>query len=338
MVDRNLKTIIPVAGVGSRLRPHTFTNPKVLLNVAGKPILGHILDHLQGAGIQQVTLIVGPMRDLIEKYVRDHHKLDATFIPQEDPRGLGHAVSLGLSDEDKDVLIILGDTIFDFDLAAVLQTSETSTIGVREVADPRRFGVVEVENGRVSRLVEKPEKPKSNLVIAGIYLIRNAPALRRSINMLFDRDLTTRGEYQLTDALQLMIEQGEQIRTFTVDGWYDCGKVETLLETNRYLLDKDPACRAPASREKAVLVPPVYVHPSAAIENAVVGPYATIGEGAVVKDAMVRDSILSEGAQVIAALVEGSLVGSKAQIVGHFHRFNVGDSSEVLSGSTRPAN
>jgi glucose-1-phosphate thymidylyltransferase len=314
MVDRNLKTIIPVAGVGSRLRPHTFTNPKVLLNVAGKPILGHILDHLQGAGIRQVTLIVGPMRDLIEKYVRDNHQLDATFIPQEDPRGLGHAVSLGLSDNDKDVLIILGDTIFDFDLATILQTSETSTIGVREVADPRRFGVVEVEDGRVSRLVEKPEKPKSNLVIAGIYLIRNAPALRRSIGMLFDRGLTTQGEYQLTDALQLMIEQGEPIRTFVVDGWYDCGKVETLLETNRYLLDKDPACRAPVSREKTVLIP----------------------EGAVVKDAMVRDSILGEGAQVIAALVERSLVGSKARIVGHFHRFNVGDSSEVLLGSTRP--
>lgn len=330
-----MKTIIPVAGVGSRLRPHTFTIPKVLLNVAGKPIIGHILDHLQGAGIRQVTLVVGSMADLIEKYVRDNHDLESSFVPQLDPKGLGHAVSLALSEEDEDVLIILGDTIFDFDLASVLQESSSSAIGVREVPDPRRFGVVEVEDGRVSRLVEKPEKPKSNLVIAGVYLIRNAAILRRAIKMLFERGLTTRGEYQLTDALQLMIEQGEQISTFTVDGWYDCGMVETLLETNRYLLDKTPECQSFASKENAVFIPPVYIHPKATIENAIIGPYATIAEDAVVKDAMVRNSILGQGAQVIAALVEGSLVGNKAEIVGQFQRFNVGDSSEILAGSAR---
>jgi len=330
-----LRVIIPVAGVGSRLRPHTFTIPKVLLNVAGKPILGHILDYLQAAGLRKVTLVVGPMGDLVEKYVRDHYDLDATFATQAEPLGLGHAVSLALKEEDEELLIILGDTIFDFDLASLLQTSSTSVIGVKEVADPRRFGVVEVEGDRVVRLVEKPEKPKSNLVIAGIYLVRHGMALYHATQTLFKRNLTTRGEYQLTDALQLMIEEGEPIRTLPVDGWYDCGKVETLLETHRYLLGKDPECRNPIPRERAVLVPPVYVHPSARIENAVIGPYVTLAENAIVRDAMVRDSILGQGAEVRAALVEESLVGNNAEIVGQFQRFNVGDSSEILSGSAR---
>jgi glucose-1-phosphate thymidylyltransferase len=329
-----LKVIIPVAGVGSRLRPHTFTIPKVLLNVAGKPILGHILDYLQAAGLREVALVVGAMGDLIANYVREHYRLEARFVTQTEPLGLGHAISLALTPEDSEILIILGDTIFDFDLTSVLQTA-SSAIGVKEVPDPRRFGVVEVKGDRVIRLVEKPDKPKSNLVIAGIYLLRNAPALSRAAQMLFKRNLTTRGEYQLTDALQLMIEEGEEIRTFLVNGWYDCGKVDTLLETQRYLLGKDPECRNPIPRPRAVLVPPVYVHPSATIENAVIGPYVTVAENAVVKDAMVRNSILGQGAEVRAALVEESLVGNNAEIVGQFQRFNVGDSSEILSGAAR---
>jgi glucose-1-phosphate thymidylyltransferase len=329
-----LKVIIPVAGMGSRLRPHTFTIPKVLLNVAGKPILGHILDYLQAAELREVALVVGAMGDLIANYVRENYRLEARFVTQTEPLGLGHAISLALTPEDSEILIILGDTIFDFDLTSVLQTA-SSAIGVKEVPDPRRFGVVEVEGDRVIRLVEKPDKPKSNLVIAGIYLLRNAPALSRAAQMLFKRNLTTRGEYQLTDALQLMIEEGEEIRTFLVNGWYDCGKVDTLLETQRYLLGKDPECRNPIPRPRAVLVPPVYVHPSAIIENAVIGPYVTVAENAVVKDAMVRNSILGQGAEVRAALVEASLVGNNAEIVGQFQRFNVGDSSEILSGAAR---
>ncbi|MBU1706730.1 NTP transferase domain-containing protein [bacterium] len=329
-----MKTIIPVAGVGTRLRPHTFTVPKVLLNVAGKPILGHLLDHLQEAGIQSVTIVVGPMGDLIEKYVRDNYKFEATFITQLEARGLGHAVSLALTEDDDDILIVLGDTLFDFDLKTVLNTSKTSAIGVAKVEDPRRFGVVEVENSRVTRLVEKPENPKSNLVIIGVYLIRNSAGLRRAIKMLFDRNLTTQGEFQLTDALQLMIEEGEPIGVFPIDGWHDCRKVETLLETNRFLLDQDPECRTPAPRAMTVLVPPVYIHPSAKIENAIIGPYATIAEGAIVTDAMVRNSIVGQGAEVRAALVEGSLVGNNAGIVGQFKHYNVGDSSEILSSNT----
>jgi len=200
------------------------------------------------------------------------------------------------------------------------------------VEDPRRFGVVETDaEGRVTRLVEKPEEPKSNLVLVGIYLIRNAPLLGECIATLFERKLTTRGEYQLTDALQLMIERGEAMTTFPVTDWFDCGKPETLLATNRHLLDRK--CNSTSQpREGALIVPPVYIHPQAVLERAVVGPYATIGKGAVVRDAMVQDSVLGEGARVERALIHGSLVGNNSSIVGEFQRYNLGDSSEIVSG------
>jgi glucose-1-phosphate thymidylyltransferase len=331
-----LKAIIPVAGVGSRLRPHTFTRPKVLLNVAGKPILGHILDHLTSSGVTSVTLIVGQMADLVEEYVRKHYDIPAEFVLQEEPHGLGHAVSLGLSEGDHEVLVILGDTIFESDLRSMIADTPTTCMGVRAVDDPRRFGVVETNaEGRVMRLVEKPEQPKSNLVLVGIYLVRNAPLLRECIQTLFERKLTTRGEYQLTDALQLMIERGETITTFPVSDWFDCGRVETLLATNRHLLDKKVNSTS-QPREGVLIVPPVYIHPQAILERAVVGPYATIGKGAVVRDAMVQDSVLGEGAHVERALIHGSLVGNNSSIVGEFQRFNLGDSSEIVSGPEFP--
>ena len=327
-----MKAIIPVAGVGSRLRPHTFTKPKVLLNVAGKPILGHILDTLADSGVTRVSMIIGQMGDLIENYVRSHHTLPAEFAVQAEPRGLADAVSLGLSEDDEEVLVILGDTIFETDLKGVIHDSKATSLGVKTVQDARRFGVVELKSsGHVVRLVEKPENPKSNLVLVGIYLIRNAPLLRACINTLFERQLTTRGEYQLTDALQLMIERGEEITTFPVTEWFDCGKPETLLATNRHLLDRGHD-GVPPEHEGALIVPPVYIHPSAILDHAVIGPYATIGSGAVVRDAMVRDSIMGEGAHVESALVSGSLVGNNSTIIGYFQRYNLGDSSEIESG------
>jgi glucose-1-phosphate thymidylyltransferase len=328
-----VKAIIPVAGVGSRLRPHTFTKPKVLLNVAGRPILGHILDTLAASGVTRFDLIVGQMGDLVEAYVKKHYTIPSAFHVQAEPRGLAHAVSLGLEDEDREVLIILGDTIFESDIAGVLRNSTTSSIAVKPVEDARRFGVVETDaDGRVTRLVEKPDEPKSNLVIVGIYLIRNAPLLRRCINTLFERELTTRGEYQLTDALQLMVEQGEMITTFPVTQWFDCGKPETLLATNRHLLDVLNGAKF-ERREGALIVPPVYIHPDAVLERAVVGPYATIGDGAVVRDAMVKDCILGDGARVENAMVTGSLVGNNSTIIGRFMRYNLGDSSEIAAGA-----
>jgi glucose-1-phosphate thymidylyltransferase len=322
--------IIPVAGVGTRLRPHTHTQPKVLLHVAGKPILAHILDQLPGLGITRAVLIVGYLGDRVREFVSSTYpNLDIRYVDQPEALGLGHAVGLAEPHVgDEPVLVILGDTIFDVDLQSVLR-GDTSAIGVKEVADPRRFGIVETNGaGRVSRMIEKPEHPTSNLAIAGLYYFLRAQPLFGALRELQSRGTRTRGEFQLTDGMQLMVDRGEVMKTFAVEGWYDCGKLETLLETNRILLERRPgAAVAPGS----VIIPPVAIAPGALIERSVVGPYASIAGSARVRHAIVRDIILNEHAVVEDQLLEHSVVGEHAVIKGRFQRMSVGDSSIVES-------
>jgi glucose-1-phosphate thymidylyltransferase len=324
-----MRAIIPVAGVGSRLRPHTYTLPKVLLSVAGKPILGHILDRLIEEGIGQATIIVGYMGEMVEEYVRANYDLDVEFVEQPVREGLGHSIYLAreaLGDEP--VLIILGDTIFDVDLAPVLRGS-SSALGVKAVDDARRFGVVEMQGAQVSKLIEKPEHPPTNLAIVGIYFIHNARLLGECLVDLVENDRRNRGEFQLTDALQSMIERGEPFTTFNVDGWFDCGKPETLLATNRHLLDRYPQERRISG---VVINPPVHIAPTASITNSIIGPYATIAEGAVVLDSVVADSIVGADATVERAMLHESIIGNDAVIRGTFHRINAGASSELDLG------
>lgn len=322
-----MKAIIPVAGVGSRLRPHTYTLPKVLLNVAGKPILGHILGELEKQEVRECCIIVGYMGELVEEYVRKNFDLDVTFVQQEERKGLGHSLWLARHTlDDEPVLIILGDTVFEMDLAAI-KNFKTSALGVKEVEDPRRFGVVEVDSeGIITKLVEKPDVPPTNLALVGLYYIANPHLLATSLNTVIEKDIRTRGEYQLTDALQLMIDAGERCTTFSVDGWYDCGKSETLLSTNRYLLGKHSTERL---FPDAVVIPPVYIAPNAKVQRSVIGPNATIADGAVVVDSIVRDSIIGDGASVQQSLLESSIVGNNAGVRGQFMCANVGDSSEI---------
>lgn len=325
-----MRAIIPVAGVGSRLRPHTYTLPKVLLNVAGKPILGHILDELQKQNIEDCTIIVGYMGDLVEEYVRKNFgSLRVTFIAQEERKGLGHSIWLARETfGDEPIVIILGDTIFEVNLDAFFH-SEFSALGVKEVEDPRRFGVAQLnESGFICKLVEKPEQFVSNLALVGLYYIKNPVILAESLESLMQENIRTRGEYQLTDALQLMIDRGEKFSPFAVEGWYDCGKSETMLETNEHLLSKKSTGR---DFSNAVIIPPVYIAPSATIRNSVIGPNATIAEDATVVDSIVRNSIISDGATVEQSLLENSIIGNNAIVRGHFRCINVGDSSEISS-------
>ncbi len=324
-----MHAIIPVAGVGSRLRPHTYTLPKVLLNVAGKPILAHILDKLLEEGINSATIIVGYMGEMVEEYVRSHYDFDCRFVEQPVREGLGHSIYLAKESlGDEPVLIILGDTIFDVDLRPVL-TGEFSSLGVKHVDDARRFGVVEMRGAAVSRLIEKPEVPPTNLAIVGLYFIKHPRLLSECVTELVEGDHRTRGEYQLTDALQMMIERGERFSTFHVDGWFDCGKPETLLETNRHLLDRTSLERKISG---VVINPPVHISPTAEIVNAIIGPYATIAEGAVVRNSVITDSIVGSHAVVEAAMLRESIIGNDAIVRGTFHRINAGASSELELG------
>jgi len=321
-----MRAIIPVAGFGSRLRPHTFTIPKVMLNVAGKPIIGHILDKIIEDGFTEATIIVGHLGEKIRDYVQSHYHIRVDFVEQPEAKGLAHAIYLARETFTKEpILIILGDTIFDVNIRSVVN-GNWSAIGVKEVPDPRRFGVVELQDGFAKTLTEKPEQPTSNLAIVGLYWIRNPKLLEECIDELFKSDRRTKGEYQLTDALQLMLQRGERIKTFPVEGWYDCGKPETLLATNRHLLEKmQQSVHLPG----VVIIPPVYVSSKAKITNSVIGPFATIADGAVIADAIIRNSIVSEDAQVEKVVLEDSLVGVNALVEGAFKRINIGDSSEI---------
>jgi glucose-1-phosphate thymidylyltransferase len=321
-----MRAIIPVAGFGSRLRPHTFTLPKVLLNVAGKPIIGHILDKIIEDGFTEATIIVGHLGDKIRDYIQSQYSIKVDFVEQAEAKGLAHAIYLAReSFSSEPLLIILGDTIFDVDLKPVINGNH-SAIGVKEVVDPRRFGVVELQDGLAINLIEKPENPKSNLAIVGLYWIKNPTLLEQCIDDLFKKDKKTRGEYQLTDALQLMLQRGEKIKTFNVEGWFDCGKPETLLATNRHLLGKIPN---KIKLDGVVIIPPVFISEKAKVTNSIIGPFATISDGAVIDDSIIRNSIVGEDAEVHQALLDNSLVGNNAIINGKFKRINIGDSSEI---------
>ncbi|MCX7964838.1 MAG: nucleotidyl transferase [Candidatus Hydrogenedentota bacterium] len=331
-----MKAIVPVAGIGTRLRPHTYTAPKVLLPVAGKPILGHILDDLTELGIEEVTFIVGYKGEMIREYVERTVKFRTNFVEQEEMLGLGHAISLAkpYHYEDEAVLIVLGDTIFKADLASVIQGEETA-IGVKKVEDPRRFGVVELDkSGHIKRLVEKPDVPPSNLAIVGLYFVRRPKVLFDCLEENIASGKRTKGEIQLTDALQLMLERGEQMRVFMVEGWYDCGKPETMLLTNRDLLDYKIQDFAEYGRLNdrypgSVIIMPVAIDESVKIESSIVGPYVSISAGTSLRSCIVRNSIIGESAEVTNIVLQDSIISDNAKVCGNMMRLNVGDSSEI---------
>jgi glucose-1-phosphate thymidylyltransferase len=323
----NLRVIIPAAGGGTRLRPHTHTTPKVLLHVAGKPIIGHIMDLLTPIQPAEVIVVVGAQGERIEEYLRSAYSLNFRFVVQDEPKGLGHAVMQARSAAGQPTLILLGDTILDLDLTRL--EWDTSLIGVRTVDNPRRFGVVELKDGIVTKFVEKPVQPRSNLAIVGVYYFPDSAPLFGALDELVRRDKRTRGEYQLTDALQLMVQQGQQLRTFNVENWLDCGTPDALLATNSYLLRTRHHAQ---ERAGVVLVPPVHIEDSAVIENSIIGPNVSIGARAEIRRAIIRDSIVNQDAQVADAILEHSILGEAAKLRDQALHLNLGDSSEFLSG------
>lgn len=324
-----MKAILPVAGIGSRLRPHTHTTPKALVHVAGKPILGHILDALIPVGVDEVVLVVGHLGSKIVDYVKEAYGFRVHVVEQSQPKGLGHAIYLARSavNQPEPVLIVLGDTVFQADLNQALSQG-TSTIGVAEVSDPRSFGVVELEGQRIVRLVEKPQDPPSNLAIVGVYYLRDSSRLYEALEHVVTSGIRSRGEIQLTDALQVMVDKGEEMTTFPIDVWLDCGSPESLLETNRSLLEQRRGMPQ-ESRDGVIVIPPVYIAPSAKVTHSIIGPHVSIADEAVVTRSVVRNSIVNKGALVEEILLADSIIGERAAVGGDYTRLNVGDSSEL---------
>jgi glucose-1-phosphate thymidylyltransferase len=321
-----LRVVIPAAGGGTRLKPHTNTLPKVLLPVAGKPILGHIVDLVAEVNPQEVIVVVGAQGELIEEYLRDAFKLNFRFAVQSEPKGLGHAVAQARdSAYGFPTLVLLGDTILDLDLSHAVAGG--NLLGVRVVDDPRRFGVVELKNGIVASVVEKPAEPKSNLAIVGVYYFEDSRPLFDALEENIRLDRKTRGEYQLTDALQLMVQRGVAIKPLTVEHWLDCGTRDTLLETNAYLLRSRH--HAP-DRPGVVVIPPVFIDDRAQIEHSVIGPNVAIGAYTVVRNSVISDSIINGDTVVENAVLEHSILGSASKFLARPQRLNLGGSSEMV--------
>jgi len=331
-----MKALIPVAGIGTRLQPHTFTTPKALLQVAGRPILGHIVDDLITSGIDSFCFVTGYRGEEIREWAEGAYEVEMAWVEQEEMLGLGHAI-LTAADAiaGEPVFIILGDTLFEADLAGVLAKGGNS-LGVMEVDDPSRFGVVVTEGEKVIKLVEKPEQPISYLAIAGLYHITETDLLIAQLRRLVEEDIRTRGEYQLTDALAMMLAAGAAFRTFTLGAWYDCGIPDTVLATNRALLERSASAVAPAPvdgvAEKAVIIPPVHLAAEVTLEGAVIGPHVSIDSGAVIRRSIVSDAIVGAGAVIEGAVVESSIVGPRTRVTGHPLVLNIGDSATVTGG------
>lgn len=326
-----MKAIIPLAGLGTRLRPHTLSRPKPLVAVAGKPVLGHILDRLQELPIDETIFITGYLGEQIESYVRANYGFPAKFVEQKELKGQAHALYLARDYIEGPLLIVFVDTIFEADLKRLLELDDDGAIFVKEVADPRRFGVAVLKDGHVARLVEKPRKPVSNLAVVGVYYLRNSDLFVECLDELLKKDIKTNGEYYLADALQLMIDKGASLSAFPIDVWEDTGTAEALLQTNRYLLNQ---CGNQVEGELAnsLLVPPVYVGPGARLVNAIVGPHVSIAAGAVVSDSILRDCIVGDGAQVTGAVLKDSIVGASSIIQWLARRLSVSDYSQVELG------
>lgn len=343
-----MKVIIPLAGFGKRLRPHTYTKPKPLVNVAGKAVLGHILDKLEGLDVEEIVFIVGWLGDQIEEYVSTNYDFEARFVEQKDLLGQAHAIRLAKDWIDGEVLIIFVDTVFEADLAALTALSSDGVIYAKEVEDPRRFGVVTLDDrGYITQFVEKPEEPISNLAVIGLYFVKDAPLLFECIEELIERNIQTKGEFFLADALQLMVNRGQRFDAWTVDVWEDCGTRDAVLQTNRYLLEQ-VAHSDGRHTENSIVIPPVYIHSSARVVNSIVGPHVHIGQDCEVIDSLVgpyvslaqgsqvctsivKDSIVNEESHIKEAMLTWSLVGRDALVRGAFERLNVGDSSELDS-------
>jgi len=328
-----MKAIIPVAGMGMRLRPHTYTQPKPLIPVAGKPILGFIVDRLRTAGFDEFVFVIGYLGEKIEAYISEAYPdIQAHFVSQQTREGLGHAVWLtrNVVGPDEAIFIALGDTIFEADIEAVLR-NEHSTLGVKKVDDPYNFGVAEIgEGGLLTRVVEKPEIPKSNMALVGLYLIRESKALFDALGAHIEKGHKTQGEYHLTDGIQQLIRNGVSFNAFKVQNWYDCGKKDILLETNSILLRKAGHVSPLAERfENTIIVPPVAIADSARIAHSIIGPNVTIGDNTEVLYSVVESSIIGNYTKLEHIVLHDSVIGSDTSITGLRHNLNIGDNTEI---------
>jgi glucose-1-phosphate thymidylyltransferase len=329
-----MKAIIPVAGAGTKLRPHSYTQPKALIPLAGKTVISIIIDQLRQAGINEIIFIVGYLGEKIQDYVKSKYPdLKAHYVHQVDRQGVGHAIRLTKNIVNNDeVFVVLGDTICEYDIKEVVESSY-SMIGVRKVDDPRDFGVAEIEeDGFINHVVEKPQIPKSNMALVGLYKIKETGQMFQCLENNIRQGLRSHGEYSLTDALDCMIQMGAKFKSFKVENWFDCGKKETMLESNATLLKKFAPETDARQFENTVIVPPVSIGAGCNIKNSIIGPNVAIGENTTIDYSIVKNSIIGSFSTLFDIVLDASVIGSDTNLRGETRSLNIGDNTSIDLG------
>jgi len=327
-----MKVIVPLAGKGTRLLPLTKIVPKPLVEVAGRPVMDYVMDLIAGAGldVDELIVITGHLKDQVEKYITSHYGIAARFVEQKALNGTAGAIDLARPFVDAPVLIIFVDTLFDADLSLIKRVDADGIIWAKEVEDYQRFGVVVHDaQGYMTRIVEKPDTPVSKLANIGLYYIRDWRTLFAGITEVL-RAPPNKGEFFLTDAFQYMVDRRKRILTAEVRGWYDCGKVETLLETNRHVLETGRA-RKPAVPAGVTIVDPVYIEDGVTLRDARIGPNVSIGAGSVVERTTLANSILGRRVRVADSAIVDSLIGNDQVIHGSTMARMVASGGEVAA-------
>ena len=328
-----MKAIIPVAGAGTQLRPLTYTQPKPLIPVAGKPIISFIIDRLEKLGVEEYIFVIGYLGEKIKDYIEGHYPdLKKEFVSQDQRIGTGHAIwtARELIKGTDDLIIFFGDTLLEMDFQQMMD-SPTSCFAIKKVEKPGGFGIVEFDlDGQVKRVVEKPKIPKSNLAMVGLYRIREVDQLLAALEFNIKNEVRTEGEFSLTDGLMRMIEQGIPFSTVPVKNWYDCGKKDTLLETNATLLDQEGyASDDLPEYDNSIIIHPISIGQNCTIHNSIVGPHVTIGNDAVIHNSIVRGSIIGNFASLNEVVLKNSVIGNDTAITGFRQSLNIGDNTEI---------
>ena len=324
-----MQVIIPLAGKGTRLRPHTHLVPKPLLKVAGRPVMDWVMDRLSGLAVEELIFITGHLKDQVEAYARTRYKYPSRFIEQKVQDGTAGAVNLARPFVHGPVLIIFVDTVFEADLTLINRIDADGIIWAKEVEDYQRFGVVVTDaKGFMTRIVEKPKEPISKLANIGLYYIRAVDSLWQGI----DHTLAVapnKGEYYLTDAFQWMIEHGKRIYTAEVGGWNDSGKLETLLQTNAIILPKGAARRR--DFPGVTIRDPVYIEDGVTIERSTIGPNVSVEQGTRIVDSTIANAIVGRGSTLNQVRLEGAVIGNEVLVEGLSGSVTLGDHSEVTA-------
>lgn len=329
-----MKVIIPLAGKGTRLRPHTHVTPKPMLKVAGRPVMSYVMDDVAKLGnVEQVVYITGHLKEKVELFAKSAYQFPSVFVEQQVQDGTAGAVNLARPWVDQPVLIIFVDTIFDTDLSIVNTTDADGIIWTMEVEDYQRFGVVVTDaDGFMTKIVEKPKTPVSKRANIGLYYIRNWKLLYEGIDHVLAAP-QNKGEWYLTDAFQYMIDKGAKIKVVDVDGWYDAGQLETLLATNRTMLEKGRARQPESLSSSVTIVPPVYIEDGATIENSTIGPNVSLGAGSVVTNSTLTNCVIGDKARITNAQLHDSFLGEQVIVDGVVGVFNLGDHAEARHGA-----